>query len=132
MNTNSINVNRQLLSVCCRWFCKSYNQDNSNWYLFTLIIEHFLKKKKKKKKKDLFPRSRSIFSILHLQMHDSLPVATDSRDGLEAARCQLVRSSEAAVHSPVEQIDLVWVEFQEQDDHLTAQTVHLGQTYVIM
>lgn len=44
-------------------------------------------------------------------MHNSLPVTADSGDGLEAARCQLVRSSEAAVHGPVEQIDLVWVQF---------------------
>ena len=65
-------------------------------------------------------------------MQDSQPVAADSGDGLEAARCQLVRSSEAAVHSPVEQINLVWVQFQEQDDHLTPQTVHLEQTNVIM
>lgn len=44
------------------------------------------------------------------KMHD-LPVTTNSGDGLEAARCQLVRSSEAAVYGPVEQIDLVWVQF---------------------
>lgn len=38
-----------------------------------------------------------------------LPVATHSGNGLEAPRSQLVRSSEAAIHSPVEQIDLVRV-----------------------
>lgn len=45
------------------------------------------------------------------QLHGALPVTADSGNGLEAARCQLVRPSEAAVHSPVEQIDLVWVQF---------------------
>lgn len=44
-------------------------------------------------------------------MYYSLPVTTDSGDGLEAPRCQLVRSSKAAVHGPVEEIDLVWVQF---------------------
>lgn len=39
------------------------------------------------------------------------PVTADGGNGLEAAGCQLVGSSEAAIHSPVEQIDLVWIQF---------------------
>lgn len=53
------------------------------------------------------------------------PVPTDGRDGLKAARRQLVRPGEAAVHRPVEQVDLIWVQLQQQNDHLTAQTVDL-------
>lgn len=40
----------------------------------------------------------------------NLPVTTHCSNGFKAARCQLVRSSEAAVYSPVEQIDLIWVQ----------------------
>lgn len=42
---------------------------------------------------------------------DDLPVTTNSGDGLETTRCQLVRSSEAAVYCPIEQIDLVRIQF---------------------
>lgn len=44
------------------------------------------------------------------QTHN-IPVTTNGGDGLEAARRQLVRSGEAAVYRPVEQIDLVGVQF---------------------
>lgn len=40
------------------------------------------------------------------------PASTDSGDGFEAARGQLVRAGVAAIHGPVEEIGLVWVEFQ--------------------
>jgi len=54
--------------------------------------------------------SRADWNTLE-QIKDYRPVAADCGDGLEAARSQLVRSSEATVHSPVEQIDLIGVQF---------------------
>lgn len=62
----------------------------------------------------------SQYNILH-----DRPVPTNGCNGFKAAWCQLVWSSETTVHGPVEQIDLVWIQFQEQYDHLTAKTVHL-------
>lgn len=44
-------------------------------------------------------------------MHDP-PVPTDCSNGFKAARGQLVGPGEAAVHSPVEQVDLIWVQLQ--------------------
>lgn len=56
-----------------------------------------------------------------------LPAATDSSNGFKAARGKLAGTCVATIHSPVEQIDLVGVQLQEQDDNLAAQLVDLRQ-----
>lgn len=57
----------------------------------------------------------------------SLPAATDGGDGFEAARGKLAGARVAAIHSPVEEVDLVCVQLQEQDDNFAAQLVDLRQ-----
>lgn len=56
------------------------------------------------------------------------PSSTDSGDGFEAARGELVRAGVAAIHGPVEQIDLIWVQFQQEHHHLTTQLMNLQET----
>lgn len=56
-----------------------------------------------------------------------LPAATDGGDGFEAARGELAGARVAAIHGPVEEVDLVGVELQEQDDNFAAQLVDLWQ-----
>lgn len=46
-------------------------------------------------------------------------------DCLEAARGELFRARVAAIHSPVEEVDLVGVELQEEHDHFTAELMNL-------
>ena len=48
-----------------------------------------------------------------------IPAATDSGDGFEATWSQQVGAREAAIHSPVKQVHMFWIELQQQDDHLT-------------
>lgn len=65
------------------------------------------------------------------QMKEALwcfpPAATDGGDGFEAARGELAGACVAAIHGPVEEVDLVGVELQEQDDDFAAQLVDLRQ-----
>lgn len=56
-----------------------------------------------------------------------LPAATDCSNGFEAAWGKLVGACVAAIHSPVEKVDLVGIELQEQDDYFTAKLVDLSQ-----
>lgn len=51
--------------------------------------------------------------------------AADCCDCLEAARGELFRARVAAIHSPVEKVDLVGVELQEEDDDFTAKLMNL-------
>lgn len=60
-------------------------------------------------------------------MRDFVPAATDGSDGFEAAWGKLVGACVAAIHSPVEKVDLVGIELQEQDDYFTAKLVDLSQ-----
>lgn len=60
-----------------------------------------------------------------------LPATTHCGDGLKAARGQLVRAGEAAIHCPIKQVWLIWVQFQQKNDHLTAQSMHLKQHVLI-
>ena len=60
---------------------------------------------------------------------DTSPVPTHGGDGLEAAGRELVGAIVAAVHRPVEEVHLLGVELQQQDDHLTAQLVDLGEPH---
>lgn len=54
-----------------------------------------------------------------------IPAAADCCDCLEAARGELFRACVAAIHSPVEKVDLVSVELQEEDDDFTAKLMNL-------
>lgn len=63
------------------------------------------------------------------RLWDFVPAATDCRDGFEAAWGELVGASVAAIHGPVEQVDLVGIELQEQDDDFTAKLVDLSQEW---
>lgn len=56
------------------------------------------------------------------------PASTDSGDGFEAARGELVWASVAAIHGPVEQIGLIWIQFQQEHHRLTAQLMNLQKT----
>lgn len=47
------------------------------------------------------------------------PASTNSGDGFEAARGELVRAGVTAIHSPAEQIGLIRVQFQQEHHHLT-------------
>lgn len=58
---------------------------------------------------------------------DFVPAAADCSNGFEAAWGELAGACVAAVHSPVEEIDLVGIEFQEQDDDFTAKLMDLKQ-----
>lgn len=54
-----------------------------------------------------------------------IPAAADCCDCLEAARGKLFRACVAAVHGPVEKVDLVGVELQEEDHNFTAKLMNL-------
>lgn len=64
---------------------------------------------------------------MRIPMRDFVPAATDCSDGFEAARGELVGAGVAAIHRPVEEVDLVGVELQEQDDDFTAKLMDLSQ-----
>lgn len=49
-----------------------------------------------------------------------LPAPTHCGNGLKAAWGQLVGAGEAAIHCPVKQVWLIWVQLEEENDHLTA------------
>lgn len=51
--------------------------------------------------------------------------AAGCRDRLEAARGELFGARVAAIHSPVEEVDLVGVELQEEHDDFAAQLMNL-------
>lgn len=55
------------------------------------------------------------------------PAATDGGDGFEAAWGELAGARVAAIHSPVEEVDLVGIELKEQDDDFAAKLVDLRQ-----
>lgn len=55
-----------------------------------------------------------------------LPASAHRRYGFEAARRELVGARVAPVDGPVEKVDLVGIEFQQQDDHLAAQLMNLS------
>lgn len=57
----------------------------------------------------------------------SPPAATDGGDGFEAARGELVGACVAAIHGPVEEVDLLGIELKEQDDDFAAQLMDLQQ-----
>lgn len=54
-----------------------------------------------------------------------IPAAADCCDCLEASWGELFRARVAAIHSPVEKVDLVGVELQEEDDDFTAKLMNL-------
>lgn len=54
-----------------------------------------------------------------------IPAAADCCDCLETARGELFGACVAAIHNPVEKVDLVSVELQEEDDHFTAKLMNL-------
>lgn len=54
-----------------------------------------------------------------------IPGAADCCDCLEAARGELFRTCVAAIYGPVEKVDLVGVEIQEEDDNFTAKLMNL-------
>lgn len=56
-----------------------------------------------------------------------VPVLEHVGDGFEAARCHPPGTRVAAVHGPVHQVALIWVQLQQQRDCLTAQLVNLGK-----
>lgn len=62
-----------------------------------------------------------------IRNRDFAPAAANCSNGFEAARCKLEGACVAAIHSPVEEVDLVSVELQEQDDNFTAQLMDLTQ-----
>lgn len=54
-----------------------------------------------------------------------IPAAADCCDCLEAARGELFRTCVATIYGPVEKVDLVGVELQEEDDNFTAKLMNL-------
>lgn len=60
-------------------------------------------------------------------MWEVVPAATDCSNGFKAAWGQLAGARVASVHSPVEEVHLVGIEFQEQDHNFTAKLMDLKQ-----
>lgn len=63
-------------------------------------------------------------------LENFVPAAKDGSDGFKATRGELIGACVAAIHRPVEKVDLIGVELQQQDYDFTAKLVNLSQVQI--